>query len=92
MSDRIVSFLGHSSELTFYSEEHVLCCCFHIYEIFFVTLLYCSQAKYFHYSKWATETLVRNSVSEIGDFPSYVNQMIANYFYRVMMPLSMCVV
>ena len=69
----------------------MLCCCFHIYDFFFVTLLYCSQAKYFLY-KWVTETLVRKSVSEISDFPNYGMQMIANYFYRVMMSLLVCVV
>lgn len=68
----------------------MLCCCFHIYDFFFATLLYCSQAKYFLYDKWVTETLVRKSVPEI-DFPSYGMQMIANY-YRVMMSLSVCVV
>jgi len=54
-------------------------------------LLYCSQAKYFLY-KWVTERLGRSSVSEISGFPSYDMQMIANYFYRVMMSLLVCVV
>lgn len=68
----------------------MLCCCFHTNEFFFVTLFYCSQS--FHYAKSVTETLVRNSVSEMDDFSSYVNQILANYFYKVMMSLSMCVV
>lgn len=70
----------------------MLCCCFHIYDFFFATLLYCGQAKYFLYDKWVTETLVRKSVPEIIDFPSYGMQMIANYFYRVMKSLSVYVV
>lgn len=44
------------------------------------------------FDKWVTETLVRKSVSEISDFPSYGMQMVANYFYRVMMSLSVCAV
>lgn len=68
----------------------MLCCCFHIYGIFFVTLLYCSQS--FRYDKGVSETLVRNQVSGIGDSPSYVNWMLANYFYRVIMSLSVCTV
>lgn len=68
----------------------MLCCCFHTYEIFLVTLLYCSQS--FHYDKGDTETLVHNLVSEIDDFPNSVNEILANYFNKVMMSLSMCVV
>lgn len=61
-----------------------------MFEIFFVTLLYCGQS--FHYDKWVSETLVRSSVFEIGDFPSYVNWMLVNYFYKVVMSLSICAV
>lgn len=70
----------------------MLCFCNHICDLFLTMLFYCSHAKYCLYDSRVFETLVRKSLSEIRDFPDYALQMMDNYFYKMLMSLSVCAV